>query len=86
MLKFRFQSLFEFSTYVDILLIDDVPFCATWKTPDTYKEITFRDRILTTITPEGRRSILITDNFIKRLRFLYKCVLNPSKSLLLPDI
>lgn len=91
MLRFSSQSLFEFSTYVDILLIDDVPFLAVWKSNEKSKVYDYNNRVLTIKDSEfGTRQLIINDSFINHLKFLYynqlpyllKCVLNQNKLLL----
>lgn len=88
MLNFSSQTLFEFSTYVDILLIDDVPFLAVWKSNDKSKVYEYINRVLTIKDSEfGTRQLIITDSFINHLKFLYNnqlkdlilCVLNQNK-------
>lgn len=88
MLKFRSQSLFEFSTYVDILLIDDVPFLAVFKSNEKSKVYEYVNRVLTIKDSEfGTRQFIITDSFINHLKLLYNnqltdlilCALNQNK-------
>lgn len=88
MLKFNSQTLFDFNTYIDILLIDDVPFSASWKSNDRLKRYTYKDRLLTIFdTDFGTRQFVITDSYLKNLRYLYhniknhllECVLNQKK-------
>lgn len=72
--------LIDFYDWVNLLLIDDVPFRASWYAPNgDYRLITYRERVLTTQTPKGTTSYLYTDSNLKYLRYLIKCVLNPNK-------
>lgn len=85
MLRFSSQSLFDFYDYVNICILDGVPFKATWKNDFDFRIIDFKDGVLTTLCPTGRRQVIINDFFINQLKHLYQCVLNPSK-LLLPKL
>ena len=88
MLKFNSQTLFDFNTYIDILLLDDVPFSASWISNEFFKRYTYFERVLTIHDSVfGTRQLLITDSFLKNLRDLYHnikndlfpCVLNQKK-------
>lgn len=74
--------LIEFYDWVNLLLIDDVPFRATWNALNgDYRRLYYNNRVLTIQTPKGTSSFLYTDSNLKQLRYHIKCVLNPSKSL-----
>lgn len=83
MLKFSNQTLFDFYDYVNICLLDGVPFKASWKNDNDFRDVVFSHGVLTTLSSTGRRQVIINDFFINHLKKLYQCVLNPSKLLLL---